>query len=394
MTTSEHPIDREEVMAYLDGELPAARAQAIVAHLDHCADCRMLVAKLREVSRELMEWQVDPAPATLDQPIVAALQQRSSQIEAVRGRRWHRGFLSTWRAPRWGWVSAAATATAILAVLVWLPLRDQAPRARASGDVQFAGQRILPRAQNASGESVDSRLVVGGGQELILGSMIARTARLRLLTDDMPRVRTEIERILRDHAGRVGNLTAEGEPSHRTLDATLRVPSDRLNSALAALKTLGRVQEESQNTEDLTEQHVDLRARLANARTTEQRLQQLLQNRTDNVADLLAAEREMARVREEIERLDARRLHLESRVEFSTIELHVGEEAPASVDMGASVVSTRLRNALIEGYQQALESALAASLFVLRVGPVLVLWLAILFWPLWLLRRKLRPVVR
>ena len=48
--TITHEIEREEVMAYLDGELAASRAIAVRAHLDHCEECRELADELREVS--------------------------------------------------------------------------------------------------------------------------------------------------------------------------------------------------------------------------------------------------------------------------------------------------------------------------------------------------------
>ena len=60
--TITHEIDREEVMAYLDGEIAAARAVVVRTHLDQCAECRALADDLREVSAGLGEWAVEPAP--------------------------------------------------------------------------------------------------------------------------------------------------------------------------------------------------------------------------------------------------------------------------------------------------------------------------------------------
>ena len=76
----------------------------------------------------------------------------------------------------------------------------------------------------------------------------------------------------------------------------------------------------------MTEQVVDVEARLSNARNTEKRLVDLLQKRTGDLADVLAAEREIARVREEIERFDAQRKNLERRVTYATLNLEVTEE--------------------------------------------------------------------
>ena len=50
--TVTHDVEREDVMAYLDGELAPARAAAVAVHLDGCAECRALAT---EVSR-CVEW--------------------------------------------------------------------------------------------------------------------------------------------------------------------------------------------------------------------------------------------------------------------------------------------------------------------------------------------------
>ena len=105
----------------------------------------------------------------------------------------------------------------------------------------------------------------------------------------------------------------------RTLTATLHIPAAQLDAAMATLKAIGRVVDEAQSGEDVTEQVVDVTARLANTRNTEKRLTDLLQKRTGDLADVLAAEREIARVREEIERLVAQRQALGRRVTYATL---------------------------------------------------------------------------
>ena len=144
---------------------------------------------------------------------------------------------------------------------------------------------------------------------------------------------------------------------------------------------------EVQSGDDVTERVVDIEARLANGRNTEKRLGEVLRNRTGDVSDVLAVEREIARVREEIERLDGERTNLERRVAYATVTLEVTESRQATLDTGPVPLSTRLRNAAIDGLRTAFESASAALLWTLRAGPPLLLWLAILWWPVrWLLR--------
>src|ERR1035438_4534153 len=56
-----HPLAPEELMAYLDGELPAAQAVGAASHLERCAECRSLADALRSVSQTLAVWEVEPS---------------------------------------------------------------------------------------------------------------------------------------------------------------------------------------------------------------------------------------------------------------------------------------------------------------------------------------------
>ena len=219
--------------------------------------------------------------------------------------------------------------------------------------------------------------------------MIVRWATIRIVANRFDEVRPAIDRILRDvkgFAGRIDATAARG--ASRTLNATLRVPAPALDATLASIKQLGQVVGESQGGDDVTEQVVDIAARLANARHTESRLTQVLRERTGKVSDVLEAEREIARVREEIERLDAERTNLDRRVTYATVTLEVTEEPKAAMDMGPLPVRARLRNAFVDGIRVAVESFLGLSLTLLNVAPTLAVWIALLFFPVRFIIRR------
>jgi uncharacterized small protein (DUF1192 family) len=125
----------------------------------------------------------------------------------------------------------------------------------------------------------------------------------------------------------------------------------------------------------------DIDARLTNSRNTEKRLTEVLRTRTGDVSDVLEVEREIARVREEIERMDAERTHLARRVAYATISLHVSEERQATLDMGPLPLSARFRNAAVDGLRRAFASIVVVTLSVLHIAPVVLLWAVILWWP-------------
>lgn len=99
---------------------------------------------------------------------------------------------------------------------------------------------------------------------------------------------------------------------------TIKVPADRYESILTELEAFGRVADRHVEAQDVTENYVDLEARLKNALAVRERLDALLKQAT-NVEAALKVEVELKRVGEEIEQLQARLEVLKNRVAFSSI---------------------------------------------------------------------------
>lgn len=221
--------------------------------------------------------------------------------------------------------------------------------------------------------------------------MIARTVALSIVVKDFDAGRTSLDAILTRHQGYAASLSVSTpQEAARTLQASLRIPAPQVATALSELKALGRAENETQNGEEVTQQHADLVARIKNNRETEVRLQDILEKRTGKVKDVLEVEQEIARVRGEIEQMEAAQKTLEHRVEFATIDLKLAEEYKAQLNTPAPSVFMQLRNAAVNGFRNAFESLLALVLFLAESGPSLLLWLALLGIPAWRLWRRYR----
>jgi Domain of unknown function (DUF4349) len=223
------------------------------------------------------------------------------------------------------------------------------------------------------------------------GPMIARTVTLALLIKDFDSARASLDTILARHNGYAATLglsTPEG--AARSLQASLRIPASQFDSALIELRSLGHVDTEMQNGEEVTRQHADLVARLKNSRETEQRLQAILVQRTGKISDVLAVEQEIARVRGEIEQMEAEQKNLERRVSFATIDLSFSEEYKAKLDPATPSISTLIHNAAVNGYRNVAGTLLSIVLFFAEYGPVLIFWLLLLAIPATLVWRRWR----
>ena len=226
--------------------------------------------------------------------------------------------------------------------------------------------------------------------------MIVRTASVTLSTEKFDDMRAALERVAAERHGSVGSLTLAGDPpNQRSMSATLRVPIAEMDAALAGVRALGRVLQESQSSEDVTDAHRDLAIRIANAKIEEARLGEILKERTGRLSDVLAVEQAQSRVRTEIEQMEAQELAMRNRAALSTISIQVEERYRAELaDNGPLPIGTRLRNAVVDGARAALESLVGVTLAVLGAAPTLLIWAAILFLPArWIVRRVRRRAI-
>jgi hypothetical protein len=186
----------------------------------------------------------------------------------------------------------------------------------------------------------------------------------------------------RQAAARFGGVVANAQVEtgrnevHRAV-LQIKVPASRFDSLLSGLSPLGRLESVQINAEDVGEEYVDIEARLTNLRRLETRLIELLANRTGRLSDVLSVERELARVRGEIERIEGRRRFLQRSVALSTLELTLHEPEPIIAGQpGTNPIAAAFRDAW--RYFVASVAWCISALGFLIPGAIFVLGVAIL----------------
>lgn len=174
---------------------------------------------------------------------------------------------------------------------------------------------------------------------------LIQNAELQVEVDNYEKARRELDAEL----SRVGGYVANADVQHQDgavsqARLTLRIPSDELHDFLASAAGQGKVLHENLKTEDITDGYYDLQARLDNARRLEKRLLGLMTEKAHGMKDLLEVEREVARVREEIERHEGKLRLWDKQVAMSTVELSLFTRqiyfAAAPPTLGEKVEST------------------------------------------------------
>ena len=178
-----------------------------------------------------------------------------------------------------------------------------------------------------------------------------------------------VAQALRGEVARLDGDVVHVEQSADRAHLELRVPAEHRDGLRAAILKLAKVQTDAEQMEDVGDQRVDLAARLRNARAEEQRLLQLLDQRTGSLTDVLVVEKELASTRESIERMDAQAQVLENRVELARV---IVEIAQTSAPLWANA-RTRISDAAKTGFDVAGQVAIALVMAFAGLTPSVIL---------------------
>ncbi|HEV7367231.1 MAG TPA: DUF4349 domain-containing protein [Gemmatimonadales bacterium] len=181
----------------------------------------------------------------------------------------------------------------------------------------------------------------------VAARLIVRTGQASIEVDSLEPAMAELRRIAQRVGGFVADASVQsGRNQLRTATLQLKVPASRFDDLTQGLEPLGKLQFVNVSAEDVSEEFVDLTARVANGHRLEERLIELLRTRTGKLQDVLSVERELARVREEIERMEGRMRFLKNSAQLSTLSVNLYEPAPI-------IASHPGRNVIAEAFKTA-----------------------------------------
>ena len=217
----------------------------------------------------------------------------------------------------------------------------------------------------------------------IAPAMLIRTGEASVLVDSVEAAMARVQRMARELGGYVGNTSISGgEQEIRSAVLELKVPAARFDQAVGGLRPVGKVESVKVQAQDVGEEFVDVTARMTNAKRLEERLLGLLATRTGKLEDVLAVERELARVRQEIEVHEGRLRFLRTRAAVSTLTVTLHEAYPV---VGAYPGSNPIAEAFRDAWRNfvGFMAGLIASLgFLIPLGLILagIVWLIRRFW--------------
>lgn len=228
-------------------------------------------------------------------------------------------------------------------------LAESAPAAAPASEgrdraMKSAADEVGPEAVDKDDSGADS---ISVGTQQIAPALLIRTADVRVEVGALDSGLTGVRALAQRVGGYVADVSVEeGRDQPHTATLQVRIPAARFDDGLAGLRPLGKLESVNVSTADVSEEFVDVNARMDNARKLESRLIALLSARTGKLSDVLAVERELSRVREGIERYEGRLRYLRTRAAVSTIAVTVHEPVPVVGERGSG-------SELAEAFRQA-----------------------------------------
>ena len=264
------------------------------------------------------------------------------------------------------------------------------------------GEAEMPQELGVAprGGAVEANAPAGDFQEDIPSveeRLVVRNASLTLVVEDPVATMNALTQL----ADNLGGYVVSSELSTMRLPnggeapqarVRLRVPAEKFDQALEAIRAQGlRVSAESITGQDVTEEYVDLQARVKNLQAAEEQLQKIMDQAT-RTEDVLRVYRELTNVRGEIERLQARIRYLQQSAAMSAIDVKlVPDEAAQPLRIGGWEPKGVIKHSF-EMLVRTLEGVVTVVLWVLIYLLPVVALLGLLLWPVyrlgrWALRR-------
>jgi uncharacterized coiled-coil protein SlyX len=215
--------------------------------------------------------------------------------------------------------------------------------------------RQAPAKQEAAQPAADAAPRAGEAAVQVPERKIVYVAELKLVTPEFSQIETAIPDLVKKHRGYLADANVDRTSGQRRTGRWVaRVPVEEFDALMNEAAELGVPESRRQNAEDVTEQYVDLEARIANSKGLEARIVKLLEVRAGELKDVIEVERELARVRGDIEQMEGRLRYLANRAAMATVTILVREEKDYKPPQAPTYLAR-----LSEGWSSSLASLLS-----------------------------------
>lgn len=329
---------------YLDGVLTSVENELISEHLKSCDACRQELEDLKEIINIMQSLDDVPLPEDFqDQIHEKLLSIQDENMEPVVSKtnlRWWQRMTNS------KWFSYGVAAVVLLTVIsIFNPLNFLQPQSdmlqmkNSMSEAEFsaAEEFDMPREQKSLEanygvmEDVAAPQVASKRASLSENSSVERkiikTANLVVEVDDLQSAFNKITDLANKGGGYVLNSSTYCTDSSNVLNGniTIKVSKEYFQQTLVQIESLGDIKNKGLSGQDVTAEFYDTQARLKQFYKQEERFLELI-DKAKNIDEVLRVERELNRVRSEIEVMEGRIKYLSQMTDMATIDISLMEK--------------------------------------------------------------------
>jgi hypothetical protein len=264
---------------------------------------------------------------------------------------------------------------------------DSGGSAKTTTSEGFVAEKPLAREQTSAPAEVSLKQAdQSQSMAEAMNRKIIRDAELTLEVG----VPAEVQRKITSIAEALGGFVVTSESKLRQtgdskqeleVNLVIRVPATQFGTALDQIRGTGsRVIQEKITGQDVTEEFIDLEARIRTQKALELQFLEIMKQ-ARKVEDALEVQRQIAEVRTEIEKLEGRKRFLENRASLSTITVNL--QSPTAIAVNTSGFGRNIREAVADS----VDVAIAIVLFLIRFVIVMIPIFLLVILPGWFLAR-------
>lgn len=201
------------------------------------------------------------------------------------------------------------------------------------GEMDYAmapGEPMMMKSASLSADSEESFAISDDGANDVVETdrLIIKTGRFSVVVENVAEAINAVAKFTTDNGGFVVTSNIDEYSSIPSGSVTVRIPSELFDKGIDNAKSLGDVKSERVSGQDVTEEFVDLGARLKSLQSSEEQFLQIMK-RAVKIEDVLAVQRELTRVRSQIESLEGRRKYLTESAKLSTMTINLSTDSSA-----------------------------------------------------------------
>lgn len=203
---------------------------------------------------------------------------------------------------------------------------------------------------------------------------IIRNGSLMIDTDNPTEGQRQLTSIAESYGGYVvsSEFRQEGkDASRQTVTVTLRIPATQFDEALAKIRATGRVRTENVTGKDVTEEFLDLEARIKTKRALEEQFLQIMKQ-AKSVSDALEVQTQIANVRTEIEQMEGRKRYLANQAALSTFTVTLTTPTPIVIAASTTGFGHNVKQAFADGVDFTVNLILMLIRLLIMFVPVAV----------------------